>query len=146
MTEKIYTTAEVCEMLDLSKSTLFRWEREGILPPVPRDITGQRRYGQEHLRLINEKQRESLGRRYEQIAEKNNDPANFWAIHEAQAVRELIEGDLTGLYDLHENPQLSAKTIRQLLQIALDRYQPNESAFSEIIEVIWKHLHPDSTG
>ena len=141
MKEKSYTTAEICEMFDISKSTLFRLEREGILLPVPRDITGQRQYGKDHLRQINEKQRESFGRRYQQIANQVNQDENaFWQLYEVQAIREFLEDDLTGLHELAESPQLSGAGIQQLLKIALDRYQPEDEVFREIISVIWHHL------
>ena len=39
-----YNTASVCRFFDISKSTLFRWEREGTLSSVGRDQHNQRRY------------------------------------------------------------------------------------------------------
>jgi predicted site-specific integrase-resolvase len=34
---KLYKTNEVCEMFDISRATLFRWEREGLISGPPRD-------------------------------------------------------------------------------------------------------------
>jgi len=136
--DRIYSTAEVYEMFGISKSTLFRWEREGVLPPIPRDISGQRRYGQEHLRIISERQKEKLGRRYQQVAEQG-DEENSWEILEALALNKFLEGDITGIYELAEHPHISPETIRQLMQIALDRYEPGEEIYGEIVRVLWIH-------
>ena len=125
-------------MFNISKSTLFRWEREGGLPAIPRDISGQRRYGQAHLHMISERQKEKLGRRYQQIAEAG-DEENSWEILEALALNKFIEGDITGLYELAEHAEISPETMRQLMNIALDRYEPGERIFGEIIRVLWLH-------
>ena len=37
-----YTTAEICKKLDISKDTLFRWVKSGILDTVSRDHHGWR--------------------------------------------------------------------------------------------------------
>ena len=141
MAEKIYTTAEVCEMFNLSKSTLFRWEREGVLPPIPREIGGQRKYGQEHLRLISERQKEKLKRSYAQIAE-SGDEDSYWEISETLALNKFLEGDPTGLLELREHPQVSAETQMQLLKIAVEQYRPGDPVFHEIISVICEHSRP----
>ena len=135
MKERSYSTAEICEMFNISKSTLFRWEREGLLPSIPRDISGQRKYGPEHLRLISERQKEKLGRRFEQIAE-DGDEESYWEISEALSLNKFLEGDSTGLFELAEHPRVSAETQVQLLRIALDHYQPGDPVFQEIIRII----------
>ena len=135
--EKFYTTAEVCEMFNISKSTLFRWERDGLLQSIPRDISGQRKYGQEHLRQISERQKEKLGRRYLQIAE-NGDEESYWEISEALALNKFLEGDATGLFELAEHPQVSAEIQVQLLRIALDHYLPGDPIFQEIIKIVYE--------
>lgn len=141
MSEKTYTTAEVCEMFNISKSTLFRWEREGILPSIPRDIGGQRKYGQASLRLISERQKEKLGRRFEQIAE-DGDEDSYWEISEALALNKFLEGDPTGLLELAEHPRVSSQTQLQLLKIALEQYQPGDAVFHEIIKIVYEQSSP----
>lgn len=42
--ENSYSAQMVCEMLQISKSTLFKWEREGKIRPVERDWRGWRVY------------------------------------------------------------------------------------------------------
>ena len=143
MPNKAYTTAEVCEMFNISKSTLFRWERDGVLPSIPRDISGQRRYTQEHLHLISKRQNEKLGRRFEQIAEQG-DEDSYWAISETLALNKFLEGDSTGLLELAEHPKISADIQLQLLKIAIDQHQPGDPIFNEIIKIIYEHIQPEN--
>jgi len=138
MKENTYTTAEICEMFGISKSTLFRWEREELLPLIPRDIGGQRQYTQEHINAISERQKTQLGKRYQRAVEAG-DEDGLQQISEAVALRKFLEGDTTGLYELAELPEVSDDTLRQLLQLALDQYAPGERIFCEIIRVLWEH-------
>ncbi|HEY3294574.1 MAG TPA: response regulator [bacterium] len=57
---KFYSSKEVCEQLQISKSTLFKWEREGLITKVRRDWRGWRLYDLHNLEEIKvniEKQR-----------------------------------------------------------------------------------------
>ncbi len=58
-TKKIYKTDAICHLFDISKATLFRWEREGLISPVGRDWRNWRRYSDQNLkeirRIINNK-------------------------------------------------------------------------------------------
>jgi CheY-like chemotaxis protein len=57
---KFYSSKEVCESLQISKSTLFKWEREGLITKVRRDWRGWRLYDAHNLEEIKvniEKQR-----------------------------------------------------------------------------------------
>jgi DNA-binding transcriptional MerR regulator len=136
--DQIFATAEVCEMFGISKSTLFRWEREGLLPPVPRDMTGQRQYNLDHISTISERQKKQLGKQYAQ-AIKTGDEASLLQISEAVAIRKFLEGDITGLYELAELPEVSNETLLQIMQIGLEQYEPGDRTFCEIIRVLWEH-------
>jgi len=35
---RIYKTKEICDRFDISRATLFRWESEGLLAGVGRDL------------------------------------------------------------------------------------------------------------
>jgi hypothetical protein len=135
---QIYATAEVCEMFGISKSTLFRWEREGTLPPVPRDISGQRQYNLDHISAISERQKKRLGKQYAH-AIKSGDEKSLLHISEAVAIRKFLEGDITGLYELAELPEVSNETLLQIMQIGLDQFEPGDRTFCEIIRVLWEH-------
>ncbi len=47
-----YTTKEICEQFDISKSTLFRWEREGRLTDVWRDWRNWRLYSEQNVKEL----------------------------------------------------------------------------------------------
>jgi hypothetical protein len=145
MKDNIYSTAEVCEMFGISKSTLFRWEREGLLPPISRDISGQRLYTQDHLIAISKRQKKQLGKQFES-AIAAGDQNGLLQISEALALRKFFEGDITGLYELAELPTVSADAIRQLMQIGLDQYTPSDPLFCEIIRVLWEHSREICNG
>ena len=48
----LYKTNEVCEMFDISRATLFRWEREGLITGPPRDWRNWRVYTAENVDQI----------------------------------------------------------------------------------------------
>ena len=50
--KKLYKTNEVCEMFDISRATLFRWEREGVISGPPRDWRNWRVYTVENVEQI----------------------------------------------------------------------------------------------
>lgn len=50
--KKIYKTDEICHLFDISKATLFRWEKEGRISPVGRDWRNWRRYSDRNLKEI----------------------------------------------------------------------------------------------
>jgi DNA-binding transcriptional MerR regulator len=50
--KKLYKTNEVCEMFDISRATLFRWEREGLISGPPRDWRNWRLYTAENVEQI----------------------------------------------------------------------------------------------
>ncbi|TRZ98679.1 MAG: MerR family transcriptional regulator [Nitrospiraceae bacterium] len=47
-----FSTLEVCYLLDISKATLFRWEREGRILTPPRDWRNWRLYTATNLEEI----------------------------------------------------------------------------------------------
>ena len=47
-----YRAGELCERFDVSKPTLFRWESEGRISPVPRDWRNWRLYTDVHVSEI----------------------------------------------------------------------------------------------
>lgn len=49
---KFYSSKEVCEELQISKSTLFKWEREGLITKVRRDWRGWRLYDERNMEEI----------------------------------------------------------------------------------------------
>jgi len=41
---RLYSTLEVCHLFDISKATLYRWEREGLISMPSRDWRNWRLY------------------------------------------------------------------------------------------------------
>ena len=132
-----YTPAQICEMFGISKSTLFRWERDGRLPPVHRDLANQRQYTRAHIQAISELQKGKLGQQFARVAAAE-DLEQQEAVMEAVSLRKFLEGDMTGLYELGEYARPSAETVRQLLRIALDQYEPDSDEFRELVETVLK--------
>jgi DNA-binding transcriptional MerR regulator len=47
-----FKTKDICKIYDISRSTLFRWENEGLITGVERDWRGWRLYHQKNLKEI----------------------------------------------------------------------------------------------
>jgi DNA-binding transcriptional MerR regulator len=47
--KKGFKTVDICRMFDISKSTLFRWEKEGLISNIGRDWRNWRIYSQDNL-------------------------------------------------------------------------------------------------
>ncbi len=50
--KKRYKTIEVCKLFDVSRATLFRWEREGLISGPPRDWRNWRVYTTQNIQEI----------------------------------------------------------------------------------------------
>jgi DNA-binding transcriptional MerR regulator len=58
-----FTPNDICKRLNISKATLFRWEREGLISNVGRDWRNWRVYSERNLRQIERVMRRKNGRR-----------------------------------------------------------------------------------
>lgn len=47
-----YKTQDICRLFDISKATLFRWEREGLISNVSRDWRNWRLYDDKNVQEI----------------------------------------------------------------------------------------------
>ena len=132
--DRVYSTVEICQMFAISKSTLFRWEREDQLPPVGRDLNNQRQYTQEHVRAIRARLMKQLGARLEQTDRLRDDEAlhHLW---EAITLHKFLDGNLYGLDELAGYDHLSPSTIIQLLQVALEDYEVGSATFNRILQI-----------
>lgn len=135
-----YSPADICEMFGIAKSTLFRWESEGWLPRVGRDLNGQRQYTLEHIKTISERQRQQLGRQLAQVAEVE-DKRRLEEISETLSLLKFLKGNedsVIGLSELAEYEHPSPQTIRQLQLTALKQYEPGDVLFTKIAEVVYE--------
>lgn len=50
--EKKYKIKDICDIFDISRATLLRWEREGLITRVSRDWRNWRLYSERNLAEI----------------------------------------------------------------------------------------------
>ncbi|KPK89984.1 hypothetical protein AMJ80_09000 [bacterium SM23_31] len=59
-----YSTAKICSMFDVTKTTLFKWEKEGKLTKVKKDWRGWRVFTDKNIeeirKIIQEKKRQNM--------------------------------------------------------------------------------------
>ncbi len=138
---KKYLPVEIYKMFDISKSTLFRWEKEEGFPPLERGDNGERQYDQNHVRWIGEKKVARLKRQY-QFAIKAEDLERMEEILTLLTkYKVLYLEDPTGLDELpfHEYDE---ETLKALLQKATE-YESSDPAFQAIIRAVYKQTVSD---
>jgi len=134
--DKKYLPVDIYTMFDVSKSTLFRWEKEEGFPSLERGDNGERLYNQEHIRWFGEKKVERLKRQYH-FAIKAEDLDRMEEIQSLLTkYKVLYLEDPTGLVEL-EYHRYSDDTIKQLLEKATD-YETSDPAFRQIISAVYK--------
>ncbi len=52
MSDKKYRLKDIEDKIDRDKTTLIRWEKEGLIPQAKRDTRGWRYYSKEEVRKI----------------------------------------------------------------------------------------------
>ena len=140
--DKKYLPVDIYTMFDISKSTLFRWEKEASFPPLERGDNGERQYNQTHVRWIGEKKVERLKRQYK-FAIKAEDLERMEEIQTLLTkYKVLYLEDPTGLVEL-EYHHYSDETIKKLLEKATD-YETNSPAFRQILSAVYKQTVKDS--
>ncbi len=137
-----YSTVEVCEMFRVSRSTLFRWEREGMLGEVERGIDDDRKYSSENLKLLRNKK---FSKQYKsQIVQSdkskyniNHYKQNITNITQDMSVSKVLIGDITGLVELEDQQEpLKPKHAQHLLRFATNELEPKDEQFCRIIHLI----------
>jgi DNA-binding transcriptional MerR regulator len=144
--ESVYSPAEVCKKLDISRSTLFRWEDNGYIPAPDRNLRGERRYTQLDLEAIARfVQSRRHRQRYAQVLAEDNENTRpkLEDLGEQNALFKFVNlHDPTGLVELREYSPLQPSAIRQLLRVAADDYDPSEGRFWDIIDVVCETSRP----
>lgn len=132
--ERTYSSAEVCKILDISKSSLFRWEKDDWFPPVRRDSKNRRLYTQTHLQTISDR---LLKKRYEDAAIAEDE--RFFKVSEENSLHKFIfHNDPVGLRELNGMTAivtLSLNTVIKLLEEAIYHYQYSDEVFLEILKL-----------
>ncbi len=135
--ERTFSTAEICELFGISKSTLFRWERDRRIPTVPRDANGQRRYSNAHLQAIAERLRERYKRQFAEAA-NSEDTGRMQTIAQTHSFIKFLQGEPVGLQELEAYDALPPHLIRHLTRILADYYTPDDPEYCGIIRVLAK--------
>jgi hypothetical protein len=137
MNDHTFSPAELCDVLDIAKSTLLRWEKDGQIPSAIRDASGERRYGSDHIHAIAGK---VIGSRYANAA-RSNDTAAMGQLDESLNLCKFLQGSEIGLDYLGEKPRLSDRTVKGLLSRALD-FKPSEEKeqLAKVIRVVWNQV------
>ena len=141
MSELGYSPAEICEIFDISKSTLFRWEEEELIPVVRRDRHHQRQYERAHLKAISDRQKQVLKKRFDSAAELDDERSlvDLEHIHESNALRKMLVGDRSGFDELESAKRIAASTIKHLLRIASSDNVARDSR-AAIARILWMQL------
>lgn len=124
--DRTYTPAEVCELFDVARTTLFRWEEQDEIPKALRK-ENERFYTQEHMRSIEVLMRKRL--REEINAASRYDPdeehPTFDQLERLCRLEVVSPGDqehgLRTLYALSKRDRLSQKTLDLLIKLASRR-------------------------
>jgi len=134
--DKEYLPVDVYTMFDISKSTLFRWEKEEGFPPLSRGENGERLYNNEHIRWLGNKKVASVKRQYN-IAARNEDLERMEELHRLITKYKILYlDDETGLQEL-QYISLSSEMIKELLHVAIE-HDPTDDVFKKIIMAIYK--------
>ncbi len=133
--DKKYLPVEIYKMFDISKSTLFRWEKEEGFPPLERGDNGERQYNHEHVRWLGAKKVARLRRQYD-LASKSEDLVRMNEIQRLSTMYKVLYlEDATGLAEL-EYHQYPAETLKEFLRKAAE-YEISDSAFKQIVRVVY---------
>jgi DNA-binding transcriptional MerR regulator len=151
--ERALSPALVCSIFDINKSTLLRWEREGILPPARRDVLSrqnERRYTVEDVKAIAEKTSVRLKHQIDQLTKDGERQAQsnravradadtlsgLRALFETYSLHKFVAGKPIGLVELRQYEVLLPSTVTHLVRVALELYDPAEPIFADIMEVV----------
>lgn len=136
MKDLFYSPAEICEMFSISKSTLLRWERAGIISSVKRHPNNdQRLYSQEDIGRIVQQLTRQLNRQFSRTVETDDHEQSEKA-YETLYLWKFLQGEPHSVEALENFPRLSADVIRKLCRVGLDRHEPSSMTFQRIAAII----------
>ena len=132
-----FAPADVCAIFGFSKSTLFRYERDGVFPPVPRaSHADERTYLAEHLDAIATRRLHDLF----QSAHRAEDEKKLQRTMELRgALRLLVDGSDDSFDWIEQLPTLGEETLRFLLRFVLPMWQVGDRRFNHTLRLILCH-------
>ncbi len=131
-----YSPSEVCEAFDIAKSTLYRWERDGKIPPAPRKINGEREYKQTHIQEIAKIKLEELSREHQRASRIGDKDRMLQILKAKSQLKALYLDDILGLRELAEYDTIPNKTIKDLL-IKAANLDPDQLLFKGIVGLVY---------
>jgi len=137
------TTAVVCETLGISKSTLFRWERERVIAPPARDQlrNKQRQYSAEDFKKL--QIRLLKGAFSSAFRDGESDLKAQTEAFETLYLQKAMAGDPIGIDELCAfavHQVLSASAMKQLLWYACEDLETSDPVFESIVRVVLGNL------
>ena len=140
-----YSTAEVCNLFNVSKSSVFRWEHDGFLGEVKKGKKG-RVYSQENLKKIcslTSKKRLAQTYKYAAKIKKRNPSLAGKVLKEEEqekSVSKFLSGEYLGLQELIEGrSKIENHNIKRLLKYIIENYETHDKAFCQVIRLISEH-------
>lgn len=131
-----YSPHQICEIFEISKSTLLRWEREGIIPFARRDPrTDQRLYTEEDFHIIGEQINKQIRQKFDRVV-KSGDSEELLRTYEDLYVSRFIQGEPLAMSELENVNRLSASSIMKLWRFGLARYEPTSPMFNRLATLI----------
>src|SRR5215510_5209215 len=150
-----YTPSDVCKRFRISRTTLFRLEEKGDIPPIPRDSEGNRCYSEENLKQIGSLRIQRTNDRIQRIndTEKHinsqishldpNIPERSKTVDKLLAERSylkyLSDHDKLSLQDLKIRAKLGRLPVHILEQIQaqLSALPIKAEEFADLVEVLY---------
>ena len=143
------STHEICQIFDISKSTLFRWQDAQDFPYLGRATNNQRSYNLEHLKYIANKQLIKYKKRYDQwrkgfdqiddFPEQNSAIlVEYKELTAEIALNKFLIGDEIGLdeLELYAGKPISESLIIRLDRIASKLYRPGDKQYTQLHKII----------
>jgi DNA-binding transcriptional MerR regulator len=141
-------TAEICRRFGIHRNTLFRWEEQGYIPRIRRNLRGEREFSDGDLLAIAgfvqvQRHAQRFGR-----AVRANDAAareHLAALSEEHSLFKFNHlNDATGLEELKQYRPLKTATILALLDYARTRCSAEDPLFWEVLQTILDTSGPRS--
>jgi hypothetical protein len=147
-TMTVSKTADVCRRFDISRNTLFRWEEQGCIPRVQRNLRGEREFSDNDLFAIArfvqvQRHAQRLGRAV--LANDVEARKRLSAFSEEHSLFKFTDlDDATGLEELKQYRPLQSTTILALVDYAQTRCSPQDPLFWEVLQTVLDTSGPQS--
>jgi transcriptional regulator with XRE-family HTH domain len=144
--ERLYSPNEICEIFEISKSTLLRWEREKIIPPAKRDIrTDQRQYTEKDFHEIGEQIKKQLRQKFERVTKSGNYEDMKHTFEDLYVAR-FVTGELTAVAELENFKDLSPSSLKKICKVGFERFEPSSPMFYRLAYLVGDHARALSSN